>query len=63
VLKEIELCVTLKKDYYYLGFWVPLSPAMDYKSNYSPAEVAVDGTWHELTPELKKELQARFIDT
>ncbi len=63
VLKEIELCVKLKKDYYYLGFWVPLSPTMEYKANYSPAEVALEGSWRPLTYTLKKELQARFIDT
>lgn len=63
VLKEIEFCLSLKKDYYYLGFWVPRSPTMDYKAHYAPAEVALDGVWKPLTGELKQELEARFIDT
>ncbi len=63
VLKEIELCLSLKKDYYYLGFWVPLSKTMHYKAHYVPAEVALEGKWQALTEDLKKELEERFIDT
>lgn len=29
------------KPYYYLGFWVPGSPAMDYKASFHPFELAL----------------------
>ena len=31
--------------YYYLGFWVPFSPKMDYKASFQPFEMALDGAW------------------
>ncbi len=45
VLKELELAASLGKRWYYLGFWVPGSPKMDYKANYRPFELALDGEW------------------
>ncbi len=31
--------------HYYLGFWIPGSPKMDYKADFRPFELAIDGTW------------------
>jgi leucyl-tRNA---protein transferase len=33
----------------YLGYWVPESRKMAYKSRFRPAEVLVGGTWRMLT--------------
>lgn len=35
-----------KPGWYYLGFWVPGSPKMDYKARISPFEIALP-EWHE----------------
>ncbi len=35
--------------YVYLGYWVPESRKMSYKSAYRPAEVLVQGSWRALT--------------
>ncbi|MBL8968507.1 MAG: arginyltransferase [Spirochaetaceae bacterium] len=45
VLRELELAVSLGKPYYYLGFWVPGSPKMDYKAGFAPFEYARGGVW------------------
>lgn len=43
--RELELVRELGKRYYYLGFWVPGSPKMDYKAKFRPFEMAPDGEW------------------
>ncbi len=43
--RELELAMELGKRYYYLGFWVPTSPKMDYKSRFRPFEMARNGSW------------------
>lgn len=45
VLREVELARSLGKRWYYLGFWVPGSPKMDYKARFEPFEYAREGTW------------------
>jgi len=45
VLRELELARQEGKRYYYLGFWVPGSPSMDYKASFRPFERASNGTW------------------
>lgn len=39
---EIQIAKQLQKSFYYLGFWVPSSPKMDYKADFTPFEIAVD---------------------
>jgi arginyl-tRNA--protein-N-Asp/Glu arginylyltransferase len=39
VLKEIELTKSLGLPYYYLGYYVPGSPSMDYKIHFGPSEI------------------------
>jgi arginine-tRNA-protein transferase len=43
--RELQLALELGKRYYYLGFWVPASPKMDYKARFRPFEMAQDGQW------------------
>jgi len=38
-LFEIELARTWKLDHYYLGYYIPGCPAMNYKSRFQPCEV------------------------
>ena len=45
VLKEIELCSLEGIDYYYLGLYLPGCRKMNYKANYKPYEVFLDGRW------------------
>jgi arginine-tRNA-protein transferase len=35
--------------YVYLGYWVPESRKMAYKSRFRPAEVLAGGSWRMLT--------------
>jgi leucyl-tRNA---protein transferase len=45
VLRELALAAELGKRHYYLGFWIPGSPKMDYKANFRPFEFARGGRW------------------
>lgn len=45
VLKEIELCKNLEIPYYYLGLYLSGCRSMNYKINYEPYELFVDGIW------------------
>jgi len=53
VAAEIALCKRLGKRWYYLGFWVPGSDAMDYKADFGPAEIAIGGRWTALDAALE----------
>ncbi len=45
VLKEIEFCKNLGVPYYYLGLYLPNCKKMNYKANYKPYELLVNGMW------------------
>jgi len=45
VLKEIELCQKMNVPYYYLGLYLADCRKMNYKANYKPYELFVDGKW------------------
>jgi arginyl-tRNA--protein-N-Asp/Glu arginylyltransferase len=45
VMRELTIAGELGKRYYYLGFWVPGSPKMDYKANFRPFEYARGSSW------------------
>ena len=49
ILWLIERARSLGLPYVYLGYWVPESRKMAYKSRFRPAEVLVGGTWRVLT--------------
>lgn len=49
VLWLIEHAKQLGLPYVYLGYWVPESRKMAYKSRFRPAEVLVQGAWRLLT--------------
>ncbi len=45
ILKEIEFCKKTAREYYYLGYLIKDNPKMNYKSNFKPYELLIDGEW------------------
>lgn len=48
ILDHVALALELGLPYVYLGYWVPESRKMAYKSSYRPAEVLLRGQWRPL---------------
>ena len=48
ILDHVELAREAGLPYVYLGYWVPGSAKMGYKSNFPALEVYVDGAWEPL---------------
>lgn len=58
-LVEIEATRSAGLPYYYLGFWVPGCPKMEYKARFEPGEVlGTDGRWRPLAPASAAEARA-----
>jgi len=45
VLWQIQLCQTLVLHYLYLGYWIKNHQKMNYKINFKPLEILIDGQW------------------
>ncbi len=50
ILDHIALAREAGLPYVYLGYWVPGSPKMDYKSRFSGLEIYRHGTWQDFDP-------------
>lgn len=48
VLKEIELAGAGLVPWYYLGYWIDGCKTMQYKADYLPHEVWVEGVWQRV---------------
>ncbi|EAR09661.1 arginyltransferase [Reinekea blandensis] len=48
ILRQLELCEQRNLPYLYLGYWVPGCQKMQYKTDYRPIELLVDGRWQRL---------------
>ena len=48
ILDHVALARELGLPYVYLGYWVPGSPKMGYKANFSGLEIFRDGFWQTL---------------
>ncbi|EPF71112.1 arginyltransferase [Acinetobacter rudis] len=55
ILKQIEQAQAMGLDYVYLGYWVPHSNKMNYKTQYNPIEILLDGKWKRLNRRLSEE--------
>ncbi len=51
VLDHVQIAKASKRrlKYVYLGYWIPTSKKMEYKSRFSPLEVLRNGHWTEMT--------------
>lgn len=49
ILWMVERAKQLGLPYVYLGYWVPESRKMAYKSRFRPSEILIGGTWRILT--------------
>jgi len=45
ILWQIEECKRRSLDYLYLGYWIENCRKMEYKTQYRPLELFVDGQW------------------
>jgi len=48
ILDQVALARKVGLPYVYLGYWVPGSPKMDYKSRFSALEVYHKGAWRDI---------------
>lgn len=48
ILDHVDLARQVGLPYVYLGYWVPGSAKMAYKSNFAGLEIYRDGAWHDL---------------
>ncbi|MDO4223658.1 MAG: arginyltransferase, partial [Acinetobacter sp.] len=60
ILSQIEYAKSLQLDYVYLGYWVPHSNKMQYKSQYQPLEILYQDQWLRLKQPLSQEEMQRF---
>jgi arginine-tRNA-protein transferase len=49
ILWLVERARSLDLPYVYLGYWVPESRKMSYKTRFRPSEILAGGTWRVLT--------------
>ena len=61
VLKEIELCRELGIEYYYLGLYLPNCRKMNYKSNYKPYELYLQGKWTGNVTDIDSYINEDFV--
>jgi arginine-tRNA-protein transferase len=48
ILRQIELCRELNKDWLQLGFWVQACQNMAYKSRFKPCQILMDDKWQDV---------------
>lgn len=59
ILNQIQRCQNADSAYLYLGYWVPNSPKMQYKSLFQPCEILTHRGWSPLViPSSKPQLQS-----
>ncbi|MBC57483.1 MAG: arginyltransferase [Confluentimicrobium sp.] len=48
ILDHLEIARAAALPYVYLGYWVPGSPKMGYKANFSALEIYKNGVWQDM---------------
>lgn len=61
ILTQIEWARRHGLHYVYLGYWVPESPKMRYKSRFLPLEILLEGQWQRLTRQLSAAEHAELV--
>lgn len=54
VLQEISLCIEMGFKYYYLGLYLPGCKKMNYKANYQPCQILINGKWKKYSESCNK---------
>ena len=52
ILDHVNLAIEMGLPYLYLGYWVKGSAKMEYKSQFEPLEIFINGKWSVLKKEL-----------
>ena len=60
ILDHVELAAEFGLDYVYLGYWVPGSDKMDYKTRFLPLEIHDNGAWKQFRPDSRRFHRADF---
>ncbi len=63
ILDHIRIAQEAGLPYLYLGYWVPGSDKMDYKSRFSPLEIYRDGGWRDITEQQAGAAQPHPLST
>ena len=48
ILDHIEIAREVALHYVYLGYWVPGSPKMEYKTKFQGLQAHIQGEWHQV---------------
>lgn len=63
ILDHIEIAREMELPYVYLGYWVPGSSKMDYKSQFAGLELFINGSWRTISgPEKLRSSEFGRID-
>ena len=62
ILDHIQIAKEAGLKYVYLGYWVPGSSKMDYKSRYRPLEIFRNGEWQPLATDAQPDMQTHPLD-
>ncbi|AQS48807.1 MULTISPECIES: arginyltransferase [Thioclava] len=57
ILDHVEIAKRVGLPYVYLGYWVPGSPKMNYKANFSALEIYKGGKWTDIGDPAKHETE------
>ncbi len=63
ILDHVEIARETGLPYVYLGYWVPGSPKMGYKSTFSGIEVYRHGRWQKMRPPEEYEADTHPLST
>lgn len=63
ILDHVRLAREAGLKYVYLGYWVPGSPKMDYKSRFNPLEIFRNGEWIRFNDLEEDQLTSHPLDS
>jgi len=63
ILNHIDFAQKTGLPYVYLGYWIPGSKKMEYKSNFSNLEIFIGGQWHQMNTTLRNSFRSTQDNT